>query len=272
MNNLLDIINRCSTFLLDASGVIYCDYIPVPGVQKAIQAMQKKGPVFIVTNNSFQDPKTISENLLKMDIPISETNIISSGHGLQHDQTIFNAIKNKNVYVFGSQNSHHYVYKAECKNIVANLEEAECVVLTSSFRDHTDERLKPITKFLQKNPIPTICCNPDNIVLTEQGLRPVIGYFAKKIEKELGQSFYWVGKPFQNFSSLVGKILTERNIPLTKEICFFDDNIENVHALQTHLGLSGCWITETGISKNINIPLTQKTLSQSHYILPSLSL
>ena len=269
MNHLQDIIDRSNAFLLDASGVIYCDYVPILGVQKTIRTMQKKGPVYLVTNNSYQDPITISKQLSTLDICIEPNAIISSGHGLEHDKEIKSLITNKQIFVFGSRTSHDYVYKAGCKNIVAIPEESNFIVLTSSYKDHTNDLLKPLTKFLLKNPqIPIICCNPDKTVMTQNGLKPVIGFFAKQLEDELGASLNWIGKPYANFSNVVKKYLEKDKLSLSKSTCFFDDNIENVKSLQTDLGISGCLVKETGISKYIPI---SNFMFQTDFIIPSLS-
>jgi len=269
MNNLLDIIARSDTFLLDASGVIYCDFTPIPGVQNAIAAMQAKGAVFVVTNNSFQDPVTISKSLESMGITIASTHIISSGHGLEHDESMNVLVKDKNVFVFGAPTSYPYIYQAHCKNIVSTPEEADCIVMTSSYKDHTETLLDSIANFLKKNPhIPTICCNPDRLVRTKHGLKPVIGFFAEKLSQTLGIDLHWIGKPYKNFSYVTKKLLEKEGITLSKTVCFFDDNIENVQALQSDLGISGCLVKETGLAKDLDTP---RTKIPTDFIIPSLS-
>lgn len=267
---LNELIAQCHTFLLDASGVIYTDFEPIEGAVSCIKKMQAKGRVFVVTNNAFQDPTTISKHLEMMGITIPTTHIISSGHGLEHDATLNRLIKNRNVYVFGSETSHHYVKAASCMSIVNTLDHADCIVLTSSFKDHSEHLLNPIKDFLKTRPhIPIICCNPDRYVMTKHGLKPVIGYFAEKLELELNNPFFWIGKPYENFSFVVQKMLEVQNISLSRTCCFFDDNLHNVAQLKNDLGILGCWVKDTGISKNSHqIPNSK----QIDMIIPSLSL
>ena len=48
---------------------------------------------------------------------------------------------------------------------------------------------------------------------------------------------------------------------LDSGVCFFDDNPVNVMNMQQHLGISGCWIRETGIGFTFDSSLIHTTYS-----------
>ncbi len=238
-------------FLLDASGVIYTDKPSAfESVPEIIQHFQTLGPCYLITNNAFQNPKRIETRLNTFGIHIPESHIISSGSGLEHDPVIRRLIENKIAYVFGSPYSHEYIIRAKAKKITPHVEESEVIVLTSGPRDNTHDVLAPLISHCHHTPeIPVICCNPDRMIRVQDRHQAVVGYYAETLEEILQRPIHWIGKPLSNFTKIVKKIIQDTStLTLDKSVWFFDDNLENVMALQTELGISGCWIKDTGIA------------------------
>lgn len=259
---------------MDASGVIYNDAGIIKGVKESIEKMKKKGSVFVVTNNSFQWTTTISRHLQKNGIHINESHIISSGFGLSQNEDISSLIYNQNIYVYGSKDSHKYIKQAKPKEIVSSIGDSNVIVLTSSYLSKNLEEIESIVSHIyKKGPIPIICCNPDIVVAGKKKLIKVIGYYANLLEKRIGKPILKIGKPFPNFSHIVQSHL-KKYIPRysSNEVCFFDDNLENVIQLQKDLKIHGCWIKDTGISRNIETHHQIKKDEAPNFILPSLNL
>lgn len=261
-----------SAFLVDASGVLYCDDGVIPGASAAIQALRKKGPVFLVTNNSCQNPDSISSSLNVLGIEIAPEDIISSGHGLALDPDIHQLLKQKRVYLFGQESSYAYMEGVDYKLVTADYAQADVIVMTSSLKAASEREYQRLKQVLSQHPRPVVCCNPDQYVKGPQGTWiSVVGWYASRLEQELGLAVHWIGKPYANFSSLVKGVLTKRGVTIDSRVCFFDDNPLNVQAMMRDLGIAGCCVTDTGITPLI-LQTHPKALEAVTYTSPRFSI
>jgi HAD superfamily hydrolase (TIGR01450 family) len=271
--NISEIIHEhpFTTFLVDASGVIYNEDGVIDTAASTIQSLQKVGRVFLVTNNSYMNPSIIQDNLMRYNIQLATNHIISSGHGLKDVKEIHAHIKNKNCYVFGRESSYKYIIDAQGR-IVSDIKNAQAIILTASLRENTEEEFQKVLSYCLKHPTtPIVCCNPDRYVKGEgTDLIKVIGYWAERLEKSIGRPINWIGKPLRNFSHMLEKKLLNAGITVDKRILFFDDNHENVINLQNDIGISGCIIKNTGLSHHRSLAELQINQQQADYILPQL--
>ncbi|RAP26942.1 hypothetical protein DID74_01310 [Candidatus Marinamargulisbacteria bacterium SCGC AG-333-B06] len=248
---LIDLIETVpkAIFLIDASGVLYSNNGFIKESAKTFQYLQKQGPTFLASNNSYHYPNDIAHNLfVEGTIKLNPDHIISSGHGLAKDPIISNIITDKIIYFIGPKAAEHYALDAPIKGITQQLEHAEAIILAGFNENQSTTILDKIITIAKKNPsLPIICCNKDRHIRAKQGLQPVVGYYAEKLESQLNSPLYWFGKPLKNFSNLVKTHLKTHKLNPHKSTLFFDDNLENVISMQNHLGISGCWIKETGI-------------------------
>ena len=235
--------------LLDASGVLYTDSGLVNGVPELIKTLQQSMPVFLVTNNSNNFIIEIAGRLERQGVFIPESHIISSGYGLSYDPRCQSLIQGKSVFVYGYEKSYPYVELAKPKEIVQNLDLADVIVFTSSFKEGNDERKAKLVQFMKENPnIPMVCCNPDRFVKDINMQKYyVCGQTAEDVSKETGLPVYFVGKPLENFSVIVKKIIEDHGYTLGDDTLFVDDNPHNVIRLQEDLGITGICATGTGI-------------------------
>lgn len=258
------------TYLFDASGVIYTDHGLVPHVDSVIKNCQNHAKVFLVTNNSYYYPTYIKSKLESNNIVLSLDSIISSGD-VKYDNDIVSLIKNKRVYLLGDHKSEQYFLDAGCKELTSTLETADVIMLAAFLKHFPISLIDEIVDHCLSHPDKQIiCCNPDRYVVGKNGLHPVVGYYAEKIENQIGKSIIWFGKPFKNFSTIVKHHLQNVNVPLNKDICFFDDNIDNVIAMQQHLGISGCWVKQTGIGAYFDTINSLTTQQKPDYYIQSL--
>lgn len=267
--------HRITVFLLDASGVLYNDTGPVPGIQETVRHLQSIGQVFVVTNNTSHYITNIAERLHEVGIMIPSENIISSGLGITFDPALKTQITGKTVYVFGRAQSHLYLRDIPVKGTTSRIEEADVILMMASLQDATDPLLDELKHHLRHTPRPVICTNPDRYVLGKNGHRlPVIGYYTEKLEAELGISAYWFGKPYHNFSVMLKTILTRKCPDISwNSTFFFDDNPDNVIALKQHIGVNGCWVTGTGLGKTMDITAVLKEKGMwLDYAIPAVSI
>ena len=69
-------LSQFKVFLVDASGVLYTDTI-LPGASQTYDFLQSLGPVFLVTNNSYESPFNIQKNLKAYGMSIELDHILS---------------------------------------------------------------------------------------------------------------------------------------------------------------------------------------------------
>ena len=239
-------IDYCHTFLLDASGVLYNEKGVIPQAVATVRRMQARGAVFVVTNNSCHSPAVISAALAHDGYQLPADHIFSSGYGLSEDPDIAASLRGKTVFFVGYEDSKVYMQSTGYAGF-ASLAQADVIVISSSIGAAAEEMVVRVKAALVHRPRPVICCNPDHYVRgLGQDLIPVAGYYAAQIEAA-GFPVHWIGKPLENYSQMIARRLKARGVNLDAGVCFFDDNPVNVMNMQMHLGISGCWIRETGI-------------------------
>ena len=249
--NKCELFSQYDVFLVDASGVLYSDDGLVSGAKVFFDWAKKNNKnVFLCTNNTSQSPSDISGRLMNMGLRIPASQIISSGLGLWLNKDIRAMLVNKNVYVYGYNSSKFYVNQAGAE-IVNHPDKAHVIVLLASLKNSNEEVYSNVLKTLRKKPyVKLICANPDRYVAVRGKKVPVIGYYAEKLQKELDRDIIWIGKPEANFSEVVKAFLFRFNkIELDKHCCFLDDNIENILAMQRHIGVSGIFVKDTGLGQ-----------------------
>ena len=239
--------------LVDASGVLYTKTSVVDNATEVfLQAYGRSKKIFVVTNNSTLSVSDILKKLRNFGFSIELDQIISSGMGLTLDPHLKKLVSGKKCYCVGWDSSLHYMATSGA-SIVEQLEEADVVVCLSSFFEGNDKVFGDLGAYLRNNPqIPIICTNPDKYIRTNDSLYQVVGYHVEKMASEFGLQIQWFGKPYENFSKMVGKILGDKGITIGKNVRFFDDNYENVASMVDHLGIQGTCVVQTGLSRDID--------------------
>ncbi len=273
---LIDLIDtfKKGIFLVDASGVLYSSNGFLPESNKTFTYLQSKGETFLASNNSYHYINDIANNLnIEGQINISPTHIISSGQGLAKDPKIKKILNHKLVYFIGTPSGQQYSLDAPIKCITNSLKKADVIILAGLNESQAKSTITKIINIAKTNPnIPIICCNKDHYIRAHNRLQPVVGYFAQEIENNINRPIIWFGKPLKNFSKLVkNQLKTQKLIP-NKNTLFFDDNLENVIAMQKHLTISGCWIKDTGILYNQNENDLIKKYGKPTYSISSFNL
>jgi len=235
------------TYLLDASGVIYNDGIPFPGVVDKIRQLQANAAVYIATNNTSASPIEIMHYLQSMGIHVPISHILSSGLTLAADPSLRVLVAGKRVFLYGLPSAGVYVSEAGGRLVdVPDL--AEVFVFTHATPAAlTDPAFLMMQKIRQSNPnLPVICLNPDRYVVSGPDLYPVVGHVAERFADVV-----WAGKPENNYSEHVIRATLQRDgIDCDHDVTFVDDNPDNVMAMCRCLGISGVVVTDTGLAQH----------------------
>lgn len=239
------------TYILDAAGVLYnrTDGL-IPGVVNSVKELQLQGKnIFLLTNNSKQIPELITQKFAENLLSIHYSQIFSSGMGLAYDKTLRSMIESKKVYVIGKPTCHGYILRARPAAITTILNEAQVICLMSASPQDPPEERKAVSAYLSENPdIPIICCNPDNYVAMNGKITQVIGFYAKQIEQDSGRKITWFGKPYPGIYKMTKDILDKTfSITLDEQVCYIDDNPENLLAMKRLAPITTVGITQTGI-------------------------
>ena len=257
--------------VVDASGVLYTDDGPIPGMGDTIRTMSAKVPVWVATNNTTNSVPEIAKHLHYRGIDIPESRIISSGLGLVADPHLHRLVQGSAVYTMGYPTSSWYATHAG-GHPVGHPDDADVIVLAASTGPTTQGTLDRIRESIQKRHRPVICVNPDYYVQTGSGLYPVMGYYAAQLALDI-PDMIWMGKPYSSFSDVVRHYLKSANLTLDSQTWFFDDNPKNVAQLTRDLGISGATIMDTGLCKGLSLPDIDATFGRVPAIrVPSLTL
>ena len=262
--DLKDALLEARVFLVDASGVLYTDEGLVSGAKDFFSwAASQKKHVLLCTNNTSQSPQEISARLKDQGVLIDPSFILSSGLGLSYDARAKKMVSEKRCFCYGYEGSRYYIEKAG-GILVEEIKSAQVLCLMASLRDNNKSVFDLVYEGLMANKeIEIICANPDRYVYVN-GLYPVIGYYADKLLQKSKRDCYWIGKPERNFSNVVARVLAEKlDVGCDQRVLFFDDNIDNILAMQEHLGISGVLVRKTGLAQVMDVDTICQQKKQS---------
>jgi ribonucleotide monophosphatase NagD (HAD superfamily) len=236
------------TYLLDASGVIYNDGVPFPGVVAKIRDLQACAAVYIATNNTSASPTEIADHLKSMGIHVPISHVLSSGLTLAADPSLRVLVSGKRVFLYGLPSAGIYV--SEAGGFLVDVPDlADVFVFTHATPAAvTDPMFLAMQRIRAAMPdFPVICLNPDRYVVSGDSLYPVVGHVAERFS-----GVGWAGKPEVNYAEhVILGTLQRDGIACDRHVTFVDDNPENVIAMTRCLGISGVVVTETGLAQHM---------------------
>jgi HAD superfamily hydrolase (TIGR01459 family) len=174
--------------LIDQFGVIHDGQSLYPGSLGVLEALRtRRIPVAVLTNSGKRSAANRAR-LVRMGVPRHAfVDVVSSGEVAWRMLTATTPVPR--VWAIGKTGDD---YGFEGVTFVDDPREADLVLILGSNAPQTTldeyrERLRGLT-------IPAICCNPDLLMLTRQGLLPAPGAIAR-VYVELGGHVTWIGKP-----------------------------------------------------------------------------
>ena len=134
--------------------------------------------------------------LVKLGIPHEHVHaLLSSG------ELAYGEVKGKKIFAIGKDGED---YGFEGVNFVSSMDSAEIVVVLGTNAPQTS--LDDYRALLKGCSLPMLCCNPDKLMITPQGLVPAPGAIAD-VYAEMGGQVRWIGKPYPEIYQAALKLL-----------------------------------------------------------------
>jgi HAD superfamily hydrolase (TIGR01459 family) len=185
ISGLRDIAQDFDAMLIDQFGVIHDGQKLYPGAAEVMAELHQLNiPVIIMTNSGKRAAPNI-ERVVKMGVPRAQfVDCVSSG------EVAYQSLDVKQAFLIGKQGED---YGFDPIAFVDDPKNAEVMLILGSNAPATS--LADYAELFEGMILPAICCNPDKLMLTSQGLQPAPGAIASIYEGQGGQ-VTWIGKPY----------------------------------------------------------------------------
>ena len=182
---LSEIAGQFDGMLIDQFGVIHDGQKLYPGTLRVLSELKSRRIPVAVMTNSGKRAEANRQRLIKMGVPRDQfVDAVSSG------EVAYQSLDFNSAYLIGKEGED---YGFNGITFVDDPRDAEVILILGSNAPVTSpEQYRELLKGLT---LPAICCNPDKLMLTPQGLMPAPGAIAALYE-ELGGSVTWIGKPY----------------------------------------------------------------------------
>jgi HAD superfamily hydrolase (TIGR01459 family) len=185
IEGLREIASRFDGMLIDQFGVIHDGQSLYPGTLRVLSELRALNIPVAVMTNSGKRAEANRQRLVRMGVPRDHfVDAISSG------EVAFSSLTAKRAFLIGKDGEH---YGFDGISFVSNPKDAEIILILGSNAPKTS--LDQYRAMLQGLTLPAICCNPDRLMLTPEGLMPAPGAIAALYE-EMGGHVTWIGKPY----------------------------------------------------------------------------
>ena len=185
ISGLSEIAQRFDGMLIDQFGVIHDGQQLYPGTLRVLSELQAMGIPVAVMTNSGKRAEANRQRLVKMGVPRGHfVDAVSSG------EVAFRNMTAKRAFLIGKDGED---YGFDGITFVSDPRDAEVILILGSNAPKTS--LDDYRKRLSGLSLPAICCNPDKLMLTPEGLMPAPGAIAALYE-EMGGHVTWIGKPY----------------------------------------------------------------------------
>lgn len=182
---LADIARQFDGMLIDQFGVIHDGQKLYPGAADVLAELHALGIPVVVMTNSGKRAAPNTARVVKMGIPRQHfVDCISSG------EVAYRSLAVQRAFLIGKRGED---YGFDPIRFVAHPGDAEVMLILGSNAPETS--LEDYRAMLRGLTLPAICCNPDKLMITPQGLQPAPGAIAALYE-EMGGEVTWIGKPY----------------------------------------------------------------------------
>lgn len=184
IEGLSGIASRFDGMLIDQFGVIHDGQKLYPGTLRVLSELKSLGIPVAVMTNSGKRAEANRERLVRMGVPREHfVDAVSSG------EVAFANLTAARAFLIGKDGED---YGFDRITFVSDPQEAEIILILGSNAPKTS--MEDYRKLLTGLDLPAVCCNPDKLMLTPQGLVPAPGAIAALYE-EMGGKVTWIGKP-----------------------------------------------------------------------------
>lgn len=184
IKGLSQIAQNYDAMLIDQFGVIHDGqklYAGTSEVLAKLHALQI--PVIVMTNSGKRAASNVLR-LVKMGVPRGQfVDAVSSG------EVAFQSLDVSRAFLIGKRGED---YGFDGIEFVEPAHAEKILILGSNAPETSLEDYREILRGLK---LPAVCCNPDKLMLTAQGLQPAPGAIAALYETMDGK-VTWIGKPY----------------------------------------------------------------------------
>jgi HAD superfamily hydrolase (TIGR01459 family) len=184
INGLSEIAQNYDAMLIDQFGVIHDGQKLYSGALEVLAKLQHlKIPIVVMTNSGKRAHANVAR-LVKMGVPRAQfMDAVSSG------EVAFQSLKVKRAFLIGKRGEDYGFDGVEF------VEPAQAEVMLILGSNAPETSLTDYQNILRDVKLPALCCNPDKLMLTPQGLQPAPGAIAA-LYQEMGGEVSWIGKPY----------------------------------------------------------------------------
>jgi HAD superfamily hydrolase (TIGR01459 family) len=235
-----EIARDFDAMIVDQFGVIHDGRALYPGAAQALANVHQAGiPVVIVSNSGKRTASNV-KRIVKMGIAREHfVDCISSG------EVAWASLRVKTAYLIGKRGED---YGFDPIRFVTDPAQAEVVLILGSNAPETS--MSDYETLLAGMTLPAVCCNPDKLMITADGLQPAPGAIAALYEA-MGRSVTWIGKPFRGiYDHALGRLGHPRRV-----LCI-GDSAEHDVAGGRNAGLSTL-LVQQGVSAHVDEGLLQ---------------
>ena len=196
ISGLHEIASRFDGMLIDQFGVIHDGLQLYPGTPRVLSELKALGIPVAVMTNSGKRAEANRQRLVKMGVPRDHfVDAVSSG------EVAFSTLTAKKAFLIGKDCED---YGFDGIEFVSDPHDAEIILILGSNAPKTS--LDTYHKLLSGLTLPAICCNPDKLMLTPEGLMPAPGAIAA-LYQELGGQVTWIGKPYPGIYAQAARLI-----------------------------------------------------------------
>ena len=186
----LERLRACTAFLVDLDGTLCLDETLLPGAAQLVELFRERElPYVFLTNNSSRSPRDYLERLVRLKIPATAENVLTSG-----DATIdylLQETSHRSAYLVGTPSLEADFHRA---GIELTDSDPDCVVVGFD-TTLTFEKLEKACHHLFSGK-PYYATHPDKTCITQRGLIPDIAAIIAACEAVTGRTPQILGKPF----------------------------------------------------------------------------
>ena len=185
ISGVSEIARDFDAMLIDQFGVIHDGQKLYPGAAEVLSELRTLNiPVVVMTNSGRRAAANV-KRVVKMGIPRDQfVDCVSSG------EVAFQSLAVKRAFLIG-KNGEDYGF--DPVEFVASPDDAEVMLILGSNAPATS--LDDYRRKFEGITLPAICCNPDKLMITRDGLQPAPGAIAE-VYAAMGGKVTWIGKPY----------------------------------------------------------------------------
>ena len=192
-SGLKSIVDSYDLFFIDIWGVVHNGIKLYDNSIEVLENLSNLNKEFILLTNAPRPSSTVVNFLKKMGLNKFFENVFTSGEAAL--KYLIKDLKNKKFFHIGPSTRDFDLFKSFEKNKVLNIKDADYLLCSGLFDDHSDDLNYYKSLFSEHISKKMICTNPDLIVDRGDKREYCAGSVAKIFEEIKGEVIYF-GKPY----------------------------------------------------------------------------